>query len=56
MSTERDIYKKAAECRIFLNVHFFLTEKENERIWKRIEKYGKANQVGNASQVRRIKK
>lgn len=33
------MYRRAAEARIFLNVHRFITESENEKIWKRIEKW-----------------
>jgi hypothetical protein len=41
-----DIYKKAAEARIFLHVHGFTAESENLKIWKRIDNYGQKMKVG----------
>lgn len=45
MSNEQQIFDRAAECRIFLSVHGFLTEKENEKVWVRVDKYGTRHSV-----------
>lgn len=45
MGKEQKIFDKAAECRIFLRVHGFITDLENDKIWIRIDKYGDANRV-----------
>jgi hypothetical protein len=40
MDKHQAIFNKAAECRIFLRVHGFLSDRENDKVWKRIDKYG----------------
>jgi len=40
VSNEQQIFNRAAECRIFLRVHGFLTDTENDKVWRRIDKYG----------------
>lgn len=45
MDKYQKIFCRAAECRIFLNVHGFLTTTENEKVQTRINKYGDTNKV-----------
>lgn len=41
MDKYQKTFDKAAECRIFLRVNGFLSDTENEKVRKRIDKYGK---------------
>lgn len=50
MDKYQAIFNRAAEARIFLHVHGFLPDSENDKIWKRIDKYG------NTFRVNKIKK
>lgn len=41
MDKYQAIFKRAAECRIFLHIHGFLADSENDKVWTRINKYQK---------------
>lgn len=41
MDADKLIGRRAAEARIFLHVHGFLSESENDKVRERIEKYRK---------------
>lgn len=43
MNANAEILIRAVECRVFLHVHGFLSDSENDKVWERIEKY--KNQV-----------
>ena len=45
MRTEQSIFNRAAECRIFLHIHGFLAESENDKVRQRINKYGDKQKV-----------
>lgn len=52
MNEEKLIYRRAAEARIFLHVHGFLADSENDKVWKRIDKY--REDMNNADPKRKI--
>ena len=45
MDKYQNVFDRAAECRIFLNVNGFLTITENEKVQTRINRYGDTNKV-----------
>lgn len=51
-SNEHIIFEKAAEFRIFLHIHGFLLESENDKVRERINKYAERMKL---SKIKTIK-
>jgi len=43
--SEQSIFEKAAECRMFLHIHGFLCESENDKCRDRVNKYAQKNKL-----------
>ena len=52
MDKEKLIHRRAVEAKVFLRVHGFLPDTENDKIQKRIDKY--RDDIGKAERERKI--